>query len=77
MRIYVRRKNIYPYPPPRLIDPPGVLGVKFEDIRITKRYRFTPMRPAGARQPDAEGRIAMREAAMVDGRYCCGDVVGR
>jgi hypothetical protein len=74
---YIRFKNIYPIPPPYIIDPPGTRGIGFDSIKITKRYKFTPLRPPGARQPDAEGRIAMRLAAMVDGRYCCGDAIGR
>jgi hypothetical protein len=74
---YIRKKNIYPYPPPYIINPPGTRGVKFKSIKVTKKYRFKPLLAPGSRQPDAEGRVAMRIAAMVDGRYCCGDVVGR
>jgi len=74
---YVRNKNIWPYPPPYLITPPGTRGVRFQDIKIQKRFQFTPLRAPGARQPDVEGRISMRIAAMVDGRYCCGDAIGR
>ena len=77
MKIYVRNKNIFPYPPRYLIKPPGTRGITFDSIKITKRYVFSPLRAPGARQPDAEGRIAMRIAAMDDGRYCCGDVIGR
>jgi hypothetical protein len=77
MKIYARNKNIFPYPPQYLIRPPGTRGVKFNNIKITKRYVFKPLRAPGARQPDVEGRIAMRLAAMEDGRYCCGDAIGR
>jgi hypothetical protein len=74
---YIERKNIWPYPPPYLIYPHGVGRVKFQDIEIHKNFRFKPLRAPGARQPDAEGRISMRIAAMIDDRYCCGDAIGR
>jgi hypothetical protein len=74
MRVqYIKKSNIYPIPPPTIINPPGPGKLHL----ITKRYKFRPLRPPGARQPDAEARVAMRIAAMVDGRYCCGDVIGR
>lgn len=78
MRIqYIKRKNIWVHPPPYLISPPGIRGVKFKNIEINKRFVFRPLRAPGSRQPDTEGRISMRIAAMDDGRYCCGDVIGR
>lgn len=75
-QVRAKRYNIWPYPPPHIVYPRRVFQ-KFRDIEIRKVYRFTPLRAAGARQPDVEGRIAMRIAAMVDGRYCCGDAIGR
>lgn len=74
--IKVKRYNIWPVLPRKITRPRGVFN-KFEDIRIVKSYRFVPLRPDGARQPDVEGRVAMRIAAMKDNRYCCGSVIGR
>jgi hypothetical protein len=73
----VRKKDIWPHPPPYLVRPPGTRGVKFNNIKITKKFVFKPLRAPGSRQPDAEGRISMRIAAMDDNRYCCGDAIGR
>jgi len=70
-----RRRNIYPILPTRIVAPPGPASMTFTPI--TKRYEFRPFRAAGARQPTVEGRLAMRQAAMTDNRYCCGDVNGR
>jgi hypothetical protein len=73
---FIKKTNKYCYyPPPWLINPPGIATREFQPI--IKKYKFVPLRAAGARQPDVEGRLAMRIAAMDDGRYCCGDVVGR